>query len=384
MVEIRKKIRILHCIYELNYGGAEKILIGIISNLNKNDFEHQICVLSNNNPYLNVFTSLGVKIHFIGATKGRHFPIMIYKISKIIKRESIDLVHTNRSTDLLVGTVACIFTNTKTINTLHSNLLSLYKPEGPKNILLAKILTLIMNYFVDLNLTVSENVRQFYIKNLSIKEDKIKTLYSFFEVLHSKITDIEVSKYMAEFGIASGTIIFLSVGRLVPEKGYNFLLDAIKIVTQQRTNMVLLIAGDGPLKVSLNEIIERDNLNGVIKVLGNRDDVIKLLLFSDVFILSSTTEALPIAIVEAMSCGKAVIATNVGGVGELVSAQGNGLLIESKNATKLAEAITLLANDSDLRRTYGSASSMIFQEICSREQSVSNYEKIYKQVSGGE
>lgn len=144
--------------------------------------------------------------------------------------------------------------------------------------------------------------------------------------------------------------IFCSA-RLAPEKGIEFLLQALKLVVQKHQHVRLRIAGDGPSKSSLDAIVSALEVSQHVDFLGKLSEaqITAELASSDLFVLSSLAEGLPVSAMEAMAVGVPVIATNIAGTSELIENGKNGLLVRPTDAEALAEAILAMIEDHDFR-----------------------------------
>jgi glycosyltransferase involved in cell wall biosynthesis len=163
-------------------------------------------------------------------------------------------------------------------------------------------------------------------------------------VIHNAV-DVQATPRATPCG---GDVLVLSVGRLKYPKDHRTLLEA---AARARGQWRLEIVGDGPDRAELEALAsERSQL------LGERSDVPDLLARASVFVLSSHSEGLPISVLEALAAGLPVVASDVGGVRELVEDGVNGVLVPPGDAVALAAALTRLVADADLRRTMGAAS----------------------------
>jgi glycosyltransferase involved in cell wall biosynthesis len=147
-----------------------------------------------------------------------------------------------------------------------------------------------------------------------------------------------------------GTPTIVSVGRLKAPKDFGTLVDALSRVTQSYR---AVIVGDGPERQSIDGMIESAGLRDRLELLGERDDVRDLLARADLFVLSSRSEAMPMSVLEAMAAGLPVVASNVGGVPEVVIDDQTGLLVPPGNAAALASAIERLLESRELRIEFG-------------------------------
>ena len=176
-------------------------------------------------------------------------------------------------------------------------------------------------------------------------------------------------------------IIF--VGRLAEPKDPMFLLKAFVGLSQELKNKSeILIIGDGPQKQELGSFIKKNRLTSVGLFGGlPRQTVLENLLVSDIFVLISKFEGLPITILEAMSTGLPVIATDVGGISEAVDSS-CGFLIKRGDIAGLQLALTKLITDKDLRKTMGKNAQSIVNSKFSLNKMLVETEKIYYEVTG--
>lgn len=168
------------------------------------------------------------------------------------------------------------------------------------------------------------------------------------------------SKQESNLELPAHRAVVFALGRLVERKGFHHLIEAMLII-EQETNAYLVIGGDGPQRSQLEQMVDDLGLRSDVLLAGFVDsDVLPGLYASaDVFVLPSIedsggdTEGLGIVLLEAMASGTAVVASNVGGISDIVSDGSNGFLVEQGAVGDLAERISQLILDSGLRRKFG-------------------------------
>ncbi len=166
----------------------------------------------------------------------------------------------------------------------------------------------------------------------------------------------ERHKLARELSIAEDQKIVLCVARLIPEKGVFVLLKAALKICAQRDDVCFLLAGGGPATDELRRIVSRNNLEANFKLLGWRNDIDRLMRAVDIFVLPSYYwEWLPVSILEAMACGKPVIATRHRGCEDAVVDGQTGFLVPIKQAPPLASKILSLLDNERLRTELGQA-----------------------------
>lgn len=148
-----------------------------------------------------------------------------------------------------------------------------------------------------------------------------------------------------ELGMTAGHPLVLTVGRLTAQKGLDTLLDALRHPALHDRPLQVLVAGDGPDRVRLEQQLDRERLP--VTLLGHRDDVVDLLAAADVVVSSARWEGQPVWLQEALSVGAPIVATDVGGTGAVV---GEGaLLVPGGDPAALAEGVATVLDDTDLR-----------------------------------
>lgn len=142
------------------------------------------------------------------------------------------------------------------------------------------------------------------------------------------------------------------VGRFVPEKGVEYLIEAARMVVDEFKDVRFLLVGYGPLKTKMMRLVHERGLDEFVRFVGplSRDEVAEVLGRAGVFVLPSLSEGMPLALLEGMSCGNAVVASDVGGIAEVVRDYDNGVLVSPRDAKELASSILMLFRDDGLRR----------------------------------
>jgi len=196
------------------------------------------------------------------------------------------------------------------------------------------------------------------VKQWGIDKDKIKVIYN-----AVSLPKIEASKQEAraklnphykKFGVGvnlSGTIL-ISVGRLVPWKGFDALIEIMPDLIKQIPDLKLLIIGEGPEKKNYSLLVTRYGLQDNVFLLGKlpHNELLLYLRAADIFVLNTGYEGLPHQILEAMAAGLPVITTNIGGNPEIINHNKNGLLVKYNDKEQLRAAILKLIQNQDLQR----------------------------------
>ncbi len=186
----------------------------------------------------------------------------------------------------------------------------------------------------------------------------------------------------AKLGVPSSAPVALSIGRHVAEKGYRHLLDAAALIERAKPGVHWILVGNGELRSELEAQTRRLHLGSQVHFTGWREDIPDVLALSDVFVLSSESEGFGRVLVEAMAMNRAVVATAVGGVPDIVLAGETGLLVEPANPVALADAVRALLDDPARAARLGAAGRARAESTFRRGAHVDAVERVYAEVLG--
>ncbi|MCK4364174.1 MAG: glycosyltransferase family 4 protein, partial [Candidatus Aminicenantes bacterium] len=212
------------------------------------------------------------------------------------------------------------------------------------------------------------------------EEDKFSVIYSGIELNILKESSSEEKQNLKkELGIPENSLIVGTAGRLVPVKGPEFLVKASKYIISKYPDTYFMFTGDGPLEQDLKRKALEMGISDNIIFLGWRDDLAKIISIYDIFVLPSLNEGMGRVLVEAMALGKSIVASNVGGIPDLVTHGKNGFLVPPKNPKELAKYIQVLLEDKDKREKMGLAGKEIAYNFTS-ERMIEKIANLYKKL----
>ena len=177
-------------------------------------------------------------------------------------------------------------------------------------------------------------------------------------------------------------LVISCVSRLTPRKGHAVLLQALHMIRDHLKDVQVNIVGDGEMRGELERLAEKLGLRRV-SFLGHRDDVARILSSSDIYVLPTTSDSLPISVIEAMFAGKAIVSTRCGGIPELIQNQKTGLLAEPGNVKELADCLLLLVRDRRLLKQLGSNAQDFARTHLTVEKMAAEIERVYRSVHVG-
>ena len=186
----------------------------------------------------------------------------------------------------------------------------------------------------------------------------------------------------AELGVADDEVLALTVSNVRREKGYDVLLAAVVRAARGGASVRFVSAGRGDLDGDLAGAAAEARSTGRFTFLGTRTDTARLMTGADLYVLPSHQEGLPVALMEAMSAGLAVVVTAVGGVPGVVTDGVEGFVVAPGDAEALADAVTTVAADEPLRRRLGAAARARSVEFDVRH-AAATIEAIYTELLAG-
>ena len=182
------------------------------------------------------------------------------------------------------------------------------------------------------------------------------------------------------FWLPHGAPVVLNVAALVPHKGQRLLIDAFAEVVRVVPDARLVILGQGELHDSLGRQIHHLSLDKHVMLPGFRTDVLSLMKTADIFVMSSVMEGLGTSLLDAMACARPIVATDAGGIPEVVVHEETGLLVPPRDADQLADALVTLLKDETRARQYGAAGYERVHHTFSVEHMVNQTVSVYRDV----
>jgi glycosyltransferase involved in cell wall biosynthesis len=353
--------RVLHLIQK--YPGNSPLLNDYVKALPVDLFCSLVCYLQGSPDGENGIENIASDVRYLefeNRNSGFTLPGAVYAIYKIIKSEKIDIVHCHRHKATVIGALASAIAG---VSEVISHVHGLTRTR--------KIIA------------VSDSVRKDIIRtNLNLNPEKVVTVRNGIDL--GLIDSINTTRKDArlKLGLPDDTITFGTVGRLTRTKGQSYLLEAFSKILEQIHDARLVLIGEGPLSEELRRQAGNLNISSKILFTGYRNDVRELLKGLDVFVLPSVAEGLSIALLEAMASRLPVIASNVGGIPEVIDCN-SGFLLPASDSSVLAEAMkkfALLKNKE--RIIIGNSARKRVEEAFTTEIMQENISELYASLIG--
>ena len=335
----------------VGYGGSSSRVLGLLRGLADKGvalagLDHGAVVLAAQKEGLPVYT-LGSK---------KTDPRILSRLVRIIRANNFQVLDTQNIQSKFWGSLAAGSTNVSLISTINSWYASEHGQSSSKAQIKGRIYTaleLFTNRNLDLYITVSEKDRQALLRS-NLQSDSIELIYNAVNFDADSIPS-DPDGLRKKFNLPSNSLICTAVGRLVPVKGYDLLIDAIKQIAAQVPQLVCLIVGEGECMNDLSTQIEAAGLKDRVILTGyqDRNNVMTILKSSDIFAMPSRYEGTPIALLEAAALGLPILAAASGGIPELVTDQEHALLVQPNDPMALATGLLKLCSEHEYARKLG-------------------------------
>jgi len=350
----KKRIKILYLITKSVWGGAGRYVYDLATFLPKETYDIAV-VLGGEGELKSRLEQTGIRVISIPSLQRdvdlKKELLSFKELFYILKNERPDILHTNSSKAGFLGAVVGrIYSpiKLKIIFTAHG------WAFNEKRSALSRFIIACLHwktvFLSTKTIAVSEMTKK-QIANFPFLKNKLVTIYN--GISSSNILDRDTARneLLPNIKFLPDTLWIGTVSELHSNKGLDFAIETFSILKTQigLPPFIFVVIGEGEERIMLEKHIKEDGLKNTVFLVGNKKDAARLLKAFDIFTLTSRTEALPYAILEAGSAGLPVIASNVGGIKEIIPSENLGILIESGNIIQIAESIKKLLQDSAKR-----------------------------------
>lgn len=366
-----EKINILHIYQNSKIGGVQQQLLSLLKAYNKEVFNPIFCCLGPKEDMGKEIEKLGIDFIALNNKRYHKFSLkIIINLYRLMKKKHIHVVRTHKYRASLYGRIAAWLAGVPVIITsVHGNYRKDLRPER-------RIANKILSRITDKIIAVSESIKRDIVKHDKIDPSKILVIYNGIDI--SKFAPSEKFENIREkLLINADDIVIGFVGRLVPAKGLEYLIEVISYLKEEFKNIKLLIVGEGSLLGNLKDKARENGIHDRVIFTGQRRDVPDILHCMDIFVIPSIAEGIPNALLEAMAMGKPIIATKVGGIPEIIEDGFNGLLVPPRDSGVLAAAIKTLIDNRQLAVKIGQTARDFAQNF-SITATAQKWELLYK------
>lgn len=327
-----------------------------------------VCCLDEPGAWVDEVTRLGVGVTVLGRRPGFDLRLCA-RLARVADAHQAAIIHCHHYSPFVYGALARLWRpSTRVVFTEHGRLSNTLPSQKRRlaNLLLSRLSRDIF--------AVSRELRQ-HLLGEGFPDGNVKTIYNGVE-LGTLPDDAVREKLRSELGISPDTLLVGSIARFDPVKDLGTLLAAVAGVRNSGVAAAILLVGDGPERVQLESLARSLGMLEVTHFLGQRTDARRWLAACDVYVNSSISEGVSLTILEAMAAAIPVIATDVGGTPEVVTAA-CGILVPARSPQGIAANLKMLAFDPLRRQKLGEAGRQRVAEAFAIERMVDRYRAVY-------
>jgi glycosyltransferase involved in cell wall biosynthesis len=371
MLSAPSQLRVLHIVDSLETGGLERMVHDLVVAriASGNCGATSVACLECVGVFGEALRARGISVQLTGKRGG--FLAALWRMRQLLRRVRPDVIHCHNLDPLLIGGFAARLTGAiPVVMTKHGNRIPRAGPAMSLIRWLIRSARVVAVSLEALRLITEWMPRGcpavLYIANGIATE------------AYDNLPPREVAR--SALGFPAAAFIVGTVSRLVSCKRHLDLLEAFAEILPQFPGALLAIVGDGPLRPEIEARIARLGLQQSVVMLGDRRDIPEILAALDVFCLPSDQEGMPMTVLEAMAAGLPVVASDVGGIPELVDPGVTGLIVPAGAPRQLAAALSSLARDPALARAMGSAGGVKLRRSFSISTALGAYEECYREI----
>jgi glycosyltransferase involved in cell wall biosynthesis len=369
-----RPVRILYTINRMDVGGSQTHLLQVLRLLDRTRFAPSLCCLTGEGALLEAARAGGVPVYDGGlaALKSPAVAAAWLRLRALIKREGFAIVHNYLLRANIVGSVAARLAG---VPVVLASKRGCHERRG-----MELVGARLGNALSDCVTTNAEAVRDFVAENESCPRDKMVVIPSGIDT--ERFRPLPPGDTKTPLGLDPARPVVGIVTRMRTRKGVEEFLRAMVEVRRHLPGTQVAVAGEVELERDLREMVAAGGMAADLHLLGRRSDMPAVLSSFDVFVLSSHDEGMSNAILEAMAMCKPVVATDVGGTGEVVQNGASGLLVPPRAVEPLAAAILEVLGDAPRARAMGERGREIVVGGFSSRSMVAQMEKLYLSLLG--
>lgn len=365
--------KILQCITLSEAGGAQQVVKHLCEGFYKEN--KIILAASPNGELIKWAEDFGIMVYPLQNMKRNISPIddliTLIQLINIIRHEKPDIVHCHSWKAGVLGRIAAFFCGVQKIYfTVHG-----WSVLGKSNrilrtifIFIEKLLTLITTKLI----CVCEEDRKQGLNLKIASKDKLYTIYNGI----NDINKIKSKSIRERYKIPEDAIILCSVARIAPQKRCFETVSIIAEIMKKRKDIYFIFVGDGLLFKQMNNTVKQYGIEQRFILAGSQNNVPDYLNSADIFLLLSNYEGLPISLLEAMCMGLPLVASNVGGVCELIEDNNNGFLV-SNDEKEIIYKLNILIGDNKKRKEFGRNGRAMFESKFELGNMIEKYQELY-------
>ena len=352
---MRSPIRVAYVLTPITFGGAEKVSLNFLSNIDRSQIDLWLIALvrpwEKSPMLLQEAERLGISCSTVPvSTKPGGDPLrilrVVWSLFRLLRQQRFDLLHTHGYFADICALPIGKLHGIPSLSTCHGFI------ETDRNLQLYNRMDLCVLRLCKRVIAVSGDIRDVLNKH-GIDDDKVEVITNAVPIPPlATEDDTRLQCFRQQHDISKKEFVFVYIGRLSEEKGLLYLLDAFAELIRSKACIRLFLVGDGSQRESLERRTAELGLDQHVSFVGFQEQVSLWLAIADCFVLPSMTEGTPMALLEAMAAGVPIVATRVGGVPDVITDGVNGRLVPRGDVKGLRESMSHMVTCPELRAKY--------------------------------
>jgi glycosyltransferase involved in cell wall biosynthesis len=374
-----RPLRVVHLLHTIAYGGIETVVINWLTAIDKTQVETQLVIFANPGeteaPFRKAAEAKGLQVNLIPWSRSKPIFKAACALRKLCLTGRADVLHTHNTYADIVGLIVGKSLNLKLISTI-------YVWSGPgfglKRRLLQQIDAWVLKWFDKLTVQCEQARRD--SKNWGFRPAEVELLPSGFRATPAILSKTERARLRWERGVSEKNLVVCNVSRFYPEKAHALMLHCWKKVIGQCPEARLWLYGVGPLEKKLLQLRKALDLEQTVSFRGFNSDITAELELCDIQLHPSYNEGIPLAICSGMAAGLPIVASNVGGIPEVIEHAKSGILVEAGDIEGFSEQLVVLIRDPRKRELLGKAARRFIKNEYSLEVAAQKLVEVYRSL----
>jgi len=373
------KMRVCHVAMADLWAGAEVQLAILLRSLAKRPDLEVSAILFNGGWLAGELEDAGVPTLVIREAE-RNPVAIVRELRERFRRERIDVLHTHKYKDNILSALASIGRGGPyQVRTIHGAREPFVGVPAFRMNVYERLDAAVNRWAVDRLVAVSVSLE--HPLGARFGNDKVTCIHNAIDVDRVRVTR-DLRELRRELGLDPHDFVIGAVGRLMPVKGLEIFLQAARMLKDRGRSPKFLVAGDGPLAGALQSLARELGLADDVRFLGHRKDSHDILGLLDLFVLPSLSEGIPLVLLEALALSRPVVATNVGGIPEVVEHGRSGVLVPAGRPDELARGCLTVMDNPALAQRLGQAGRTRVEEAFSADAMAEKVAQIYRTLVG--
>lgn len=363
--------RLLFVSQHMGIGGLERVVATLARTVAPERFVPQVVCLRYKGEFGEALESEGIPVRVLPRDEGKPDYFAFRHLARIIRDDAIDVLHTHNTDAFITGGLGRLVSRRR-ITHIHTDHARAF-PDRLRYHVAEHVLGRLAHRVVGVSRHTTDNLARYEW----IPRRKLVTIPNGIDPSPFE-APAPRAELRARIGVSVDAPLVGLGGRISEEKGVDILIRAMVRVLEEVPEARLAVAGDGPDLPAMRELAVSLGIDQAVRFLGTRTDFVDLMPGLDVYALPSRREGLPMVILEAMAARLAIVAADVGGVGEALNHEETGVLVPPLKPTQLAQQLIRVLRNPELRRSLGGRAREVFDAEFGADVMTRRYEALYE------